>query len=662
MAEIKGYMRAAGGAKAVAVTNSGALFEKYCSLSERALNTPNDIFLDVVQVNRLTGDFENSHAFYGGDWQMSEAKEVKFVIGGYGEGIARSPPLSGRDFNSKEENGAAGLFNENIFIKEKAMPDQIEKESKTANLMSNIAWDIVSLKSHSMAGAQLNWKNAHYRPAFDAVNLYRAAFGDEGLAFLENESGKLMEKYGFEKPGQTGLQEIEKFTDRLDTMLYLKQNLHLPDRKAHYHSFMQSEKEAIDAFMAEKQKEPGQARNPPLSGRDFNSKEQTLPNSESTLKKANGFIENNSTVEPDGSLRVKGLSEFNRNLNKGKPFFGDILEFAVTHDRLPTDAEIAEMPKQGENPPLSGRDINSKENHMSDVFEDLEEKELSPQQLAAMNAAYQRKVVADAIKAGTLACLPGADGYADTRPAVNIMSIDRPYHGANLLFLKEHQNQEKNGFPTAEYITYQQIENAKKDIPDLYIRQGQKGVSLHASERNEETGEWEEKHIRLFNVAQVNKPDELKKWAEQKREERAQERLEYLQKQYGTGYRPPEPKPRENGPGEIVCSSTEPEKYLGQYFAAVSLGSKFKATPEQAAEFSDKMVNSLYDKWINPKTGEPFLGKEGQPITNPYKLEDISREANKECRDFIRDLRMATQKQNQPKQKLEQQQSQGRGM
>jgi hypothetical protein len=63
---------------------------------------------------------------------------------------------------------------------------------------------------------------------------------------------------------------------------------------------------------------------------------------------------------------------------------------------------------------------------------------------AAGNAAFQRKVVADAIKAGTLSCLTEKDGYADTTPAVNIMNPDKSYHGEKQLFLKAFINRNKH--------------------------------------------------------------------------------------------------------------------------------------------------------------------------------------------------------------------------
>jgi len=304
---------------------------------------------------------------------------------------------------------------------------------------------------------------------------------------------------------------------------------------------------------------------------------------------------------------------------------------------------------------------------MSDEFELKEDKEISSKELAFRNAVHQRRVVADAIKAGTHSCLPGADGYADTKPAYNIMRPDKFYHGATLLYLKEHQKQ--NGFPTGEYVTGYQVEKANKDGCDLYFDKGQKGVSLHVREKNEATDQYEDKHIRLFNVAQLNKPWEIKKWAEKQLEIEAQEKIEYMKTQKGANWEPEKKQPKEPGP-EIVCTSTEPEKYLGQYLAAVSMGSKFKVSPEQAKEFSEKMVSALYapmEPTVNKETGEiikpaPISKTTGEISTNPFSLEKISIKANEECVTFMRDLRMQTQQQNQPEQKQEQALDRGRGM
>ena len=288
---------------------------------------------------------------------------------------------------------------------------------------------------------------------------------------------------------------------------------------------------------------------------------------------------------------------------------------------------------------------------MSDQIELEEQKDqLTSKEKAFLTLMHQRKVIMDALKNGSLSCLPGVDGYADTEPALNLVS-EKKYHGTNMLFLKEHQKENK--FPTAEYLTPASLDLMRKEKPDLYIRKGEHAVSLFVGEKNEAIGEWEDKNIRLFNVAQVNKPWEVKKWIEQNKQKEQHEYVEYMKTQYGDKWQPPEPKAKEPGP-EIVCTTTEPAKYLGQSLAAVSLGGKFRASPEQAAEFTQKMDEMVYEKvGVSPKTGEP--------ITNPFKLSKISNESSQYCKQISMEVRMG-QKQEQPDQKLEQQQSQGQRM
>jgi hypothetical protein len=395
---------------------------------------------------------------------------------------------------------------------------------------------------------------------------------------------------------------------------------------------------------------------------EIKHKEQTMTEADQKkLDRVNQLINEKADIQVDGSLRIssedwRGIKhELNKtNIEKNKLF-----EDAIRN----IGNETAAILKQSESPPLERRNINSKENFMS--ISDAEMDELqrqaeedpwkvenetadqtrNPKEEAFLNTVHQRKVIADALKAGKLSCLPGADGLADTQPAVNLVN-GTFYHGTNLLFLKEHQKE--NGFPSAEYLTAGQIDKAHKDNPDLFIRKGQKGVSIYVSEKNEETGEYENKNFRLFNVAQTTKPAAMKEWAEQQRQEKLQEKLEYLQTQYGTGYKLPEPKQKGPGP-EIVCSSTEPKEYLGQYLAAVSVGGKFKASPEQAAEFAQKLEGTLFERMENGHT-------------NPFKLEKISIEASQYCKEFIPKALAEARKAEQPQQQQEQAPSRGRGL
>jgi hypothetical protein len=267
---------------------------------------------------------------------------------------------------------------------------------------------------------------------------------------------------------------------------------------------------------------------------------------------------------------------------------------------------------------------------LSDKHE-IVEQERTPEEEAFISAVRQQKAITKALIEGNLSCLPGEDGFADTQPAINLINGSF-YHGINLLVLKDHQKQ--NGFPTAEYVAEKQLDNIKKisDYADISIRQGEKGISIVFDKLNEETGEWEPASVKLFHVAQFNKPVAMKEWVRQ-------EKLEYLQSQYGTNYQLPEP--TQKAPGSVIgCSSTEPEKYLGQYFAAVSLGGKFKASKEQAAEFAQKLENSLSERMENG-------------FTNPFILSRISDKANEYCKEVIKYFRTEKMKAEQDEEKEE---------
>ena len=285
--------------------------------------------------------------------------------------------------------------------------------------------------------------------------------------------------------------------------------------------------------------------------------------------------------------------------------------------------------KEGSLPIILELNNNIKEKTMSDVQENApaqeapeEDRGLSPKELAFRDMNWQRTVIVNALKAGNLACLPGNDGYADTTPPTNLLTGDN-YHSHNLLYLKEHVRQ--NQYPTSEYVAFSQITKARETNPDLLIQKGQKGVSLHVNEFDRDTKQWNEKHIRIFNIAQLNDPEKMRKWAEENRPK------DYQQ-----------PQVDKKSP-DIECSSTEPKEYLGQFLAAVSMGRQFKVSQDQAKEFSEKLENSVNERLgISPKTNEP--------VTDPFKLKKICLESSQYCKDFMKELRINERKQNNEKQ------------
>jgi hypothetical protein len=252
----------------------------------------------------------------------------------------------------------------------------------------------------------------------------------------------------------------------------------------------------------------------------------------------------------------------------------------------------------------------------------------SPDEIAFRTALKMRTQIAESLQNGSLPCLPGADGIADTKPAINLVTGTH-YHNANLLYLKDFQK--RNGFPTAEYATQDAIQ--KSGIP---IRAGESGITISFAEKNKQSGEWENKHVRLFNVAQTARPWAFKAYAEKVSQENEQEKQAFLKSQYGDKYQPREKTEQKPRP-DITCSSTEPERYLGQYLAAVSMGSAFKATSQQASEFSQKLHNRLY-------------GPEANGYPDPFKLSKICKEAGVQCKEIIKGIEQPQHKQDQTQQ------------
>jgi hypothetical protein len=259
-----------------------------------------------------------------------------------------------------------------------------------------------------------------------------------------------------------------------------------------------------------------------------------------------------------------------------------------------------------------------------------EKQPVSPDEQAFLTVVHQRNQIEESLLNGSLPCLPGADGYADTEAAVNLVNGTH-YHGTNLLYLKDFQK--RNGFPTAEYATVDAIQKSK--IP---IRQGEHGVSITFSEKTA-GGEWENKSARLFNVAQLARPWEFKKYAEGVRAAKEQEREAFLKSQFGEkNYQPKEKKEREPGP-EISCTSTEPDRYLAQYLAAVSLGGKFKVTAQQGNEFAEKIRGQLHETHYAQQ-----LQKE---VSDPFKLSKICNTAGNQCKEIIKEVMRPKREQTQ---------------
>jgi hypothetical protein len=245
--------------------------------------------------------------------------------------------------------------------------------------------------------------------------------------------------------------------------------------------------------------------------------------------------------------------------------------------------------------------------------------DIAPNDQAIINAKVDRKNFIAALDAGTLACLPDENGFADTQAARNIVN-NTVYQGSGQLLLKDFQR--RNEFPTAEFCTFDQIEKAESFTDEkIFIKKGAKGISLNFRAKGEQ------KSVRLFNIAQVHKPELIRAYADH----RSQEREDYLKQRYGDDYHPKNP--NANKPA-VSCVSSDPDAYLGQYLAALVDGRKFKVSPSLAEEFKEKTKDFIFEK-------------NGEGHINPFNLNRLGGKASALSKQILDEFRKAPQKNRQ---------------
>ena len=172
----------------------------------------------------------------------------------------------------------------------------------------------------------------------------------------------------------------------------------------------------------------------------------------------------------------------------------------------------------------------------------------------------------------------------------------------------------------------------------VHIKKGEKGFFINFKDNKTN----EIKSFALFNIAQVNDPQKIRDYAAV-REYEYREAVKQKMTEAGKEYVPYSTK-KEGG--IIKCSSTKPEEYIGQYLAAVSSGSQFKVSEAQAESFKKNTELFLFEKSENGSI-------------NPFKLNILSAQANKYCKDFLPTINQkqpeqaAPRPQQAPKQEME---------
>ena len=271
--------------------------------------------------------------------------------------------------------------------------------------------------------------------------------------------------------------------------------------------------------------------------------------------------------------------------------------------------------------------MENQKNTERDIDPIQKSSQISPEEAAMIRAKTERKQFVTAMTNGTLSCLPNKDGYADTTPVTNITN-GTFYHGINMLLLKEHQKE--NGYSTAEYLTFDAIQkaNTKLDLPfkeTIKIKKGEKAFTI--SFKDIATNE--PKTVKIFNIEQTTDPQKIKDYVAVIKYERKENQKAYFEEQ-NIKYKPYGKSQQEF---TIECTSSEPAKYLGQYFAAVSSGAQFKVKPEIATEFVKNMNEKIFER--NPE--KPSINNPEGTI-NPFNLNIIGFNANKECKEFLKEV------------------------
>lgn len=237
-------------------------------------------------------------------------------------------------------------------------------------------------------------------------------------------------------------------------------------------------------------------------------------------------------------------------------------------------------------------------------------------EIAILRAKTERKLFMESMNGGTLPCLPRENGFADTEPAKNLVT-GTVYHGVNAILLKDLQV--RQGYPTAEYVTVQSLDKVNQKLnlgfkDQVHVKKGEKGFFINFKDNKTN----EIKSFALFNLAQVSDPQKIRDYAAVMEYER-REAIKHKILDSGKEYVPYSAK-KEGG--IIKCSSTKPEEYIGQYLAAVSSGSQFKVSEAQAESFKKNTELFLFEKSENGSI-------------NPFKLNILSAQANKYCKEFL---------------------------
>jgi hypothetical protein len=266
----------------------------------------------------------------------------------------------------------------------------------------------------------------------------------------------------------------------------------------------------------------------------------------------------------------------------------------------------------------------------------IEKKDLaaSSANQSVFELAYDhRSMIYQAIKNGTFSLLPDSNGAIDTSRPRNIVS-GYGYKGPTILILKAHQA--AHGFPSPEYAAESQLEEASRrtGLQGTTIRNPHP-VTISLSDFNnlDPEGKPAVKFFRLYNIAEAAHPEAVRQLAKERAVEREQSFTVWQEKKAGEAaakggtfeIRPfYQPRIRESSYA-MEINQKDPEKYLGQVYTAIALGTRnVKVKPYVADAVKSNLIHYLYDCDISKTTGKEF--------SNPLKVYSLGNAASSLCK------------------------------
>jgi hypothetical protein len=172
-----------------------------------------------------------------------------------------------------------------------------------------------------------------------------------------------------------------------------------------------------------------------------------------------------------------------------------------------------------------------------------------------------------------------------TPTAVRSAETGRVFRGTNQLLAQV--SLKEIGSTENEIITYQQTKNH-----DTFIKKG----SPHFTMTSYDAEEKKSNAYRYYPVSAVHDPKKL----------------------------PQIPERSPNHDMVITCTESEPEKYLGKYLAATSLGARFETSREIMSAFQKNLETDLEKSFAENRHTRVF---------------ELGNKASEICRDTLRDMR-----------------------